>query len=103
MSPEEIKGDPRYRDINIKNADGSEVVQTVQDMWRWQSLQEFNLGGIVDEREYPGNDEKVAFLGLEWVVPGHEHASNSIITGQYDATPRSDALAQFEYCFARQL
>ncbi|MEE4379602.1 MAG: hypothetical protein V2J55_19110 [Candidatus Competibacteraceae bacterium] len=98
---EEIKGDERLRDITITNYDGSEVTQTVQDMWRWQSLQEFNLGGILDEREFPGNDDKVAFLGLEWVVPGHEHASNSIITGQYDPEPRSDALAQFEYCFAR--
>jgi hypothetical protein len=100
LKPEEIKGDERLRSITIKNYDGTEVVQTVQDMWRWQSLQEFNLGGLVDEREYPGNDDKVAFLGLEWVVPGHEHASNSIITGQYEQQPRADALAQFEYCFA---
>jgi hypothetical protein len=62
-----------------------------KNMWRWQSLQEFNLEGIVDEREYPGNDKKVAFLGLEWVVPGHEHASNSISTGNYDVRTRADA------------
>lgn len=96
-----IKGDQVLRDIVIKNYDGTETTQTVNDMWRWQSLQEFNLGGIVSEREYPGNDEKVAFLGLEWVVPGHEHASNTLITGQYDEQPNADALAQFEYCFAR--
>lgn len=101
LSPSEIKGDVRTRTFNLKNADGSTSQQTVQDMWRWQSLQEFNLGGIVAEREYPGNEDKVAFLGLEWVVPGHEHASNSIITGQYDDVPNSDAIAQFEYCFAR--
>lgn len=101
LEPGDIKGDERLRDITIPSFDGTEVTQTVQDMWRWQSLQEFNLGGIVDEREYPGNENKVAFMGLEWVVPGHEHASNSIITGQYDATPNSDAIAQFEYCFAR--
>ncbi len=101
LQPEEIKGDERLRTFTMKSYDGTESTQTVQDMWRWQSLQEFNLGGIVDERNYPGNDNKVAFLGLEWVVPGHEHASNSIITGQYEDTPRSDALAQFEYCFAR--
>jgi hypothetical protein len=91
--------------VNIRtydeNVQTGTVQQTVNDMWRWQSLQEFNLGGIIEEREYPGNDDKVAFLGLEWVVPGHEHASNSIITGQYDDTPKSDAIAQFEYCFAR--
>jgi hypothetical protein len=100
LAPGEIKGDESFSSATIKNADGTEITQTVQNMWRWQSLQEFNLGGIVDEREYPGNDKKVAFLGLEWVVPGHEHGSNTIITGQYDDTPRADALAQFEYCFA---
>ncbi|MEL7450012.1 MAG: hypothetical protein AAFN78_12440, partial [Pseudomonadota bacterium] len=101
LEPGSIKGDERFRDVDITNADGSVITQTVQDMWRWQSLQEFNLEGIVEEREYPGNDDKVAFLGLEWVVPGHEHSSDSIITGQYDDVPKSDAIAQFEYCFAR--
>ena len=89
----DIKGDVSYETMR----NGSQV----QAMWRWQSLQEYNLGGIVDERELPGNEEKTAFLGLEWVVPGHEHSSNSISTGQYGETPNSDALAQFEYCFAR--
>lgn len=101
LEPGTIKGDQRTRNITIKSLDGTEVTQTVEDMWRWQSLQEFDLGGIVDERESAGNEDKVAFLGLEWVVPGHEHASNSIITGQYDQIPHSDALAQFEYCFAQ--
>ncbi len=73
----------------------------VQRMWRWQSLQEYNLDPIVDEREFPGNEDKVAFLGLEWVVPGHEHSSNSLIRGQYEDEPNADALAQYEYCFAR--
>lgn len=67
-------------------------------MWRWQSLQEFELPSIIEERIAAN---KPAFLGVEWVVPGHEHASNSIITGQYDRhNPNADALAQFEYCFA---
>ncbi len=101
LEPGSIRGDQRTRQFTIKNWDGSEVVQEVEDMWRWQSLQEYNLGGIVDEREYPGNDGKVAFLGLEWVVPGHEHSSNAISTGQYEDEPNADALAQFEYCFAR--
>ena len=92
VGPDAIKGD--YRDEGMSNGDRA------QTMWRWQSLQEFNLPSIVEEREYPGNDDKVAFLGLEWVVPGHEHSSNSIITGQYDDTPNADGLAQFEYCFA---
>jgi hypothetical protein len=103
LEPGDIKGDERTRDFKLKNADGSTSTQTVADMWRWQSLQEYNLPQIVEVREEPQNSttEKVAFLGLEWVVPGHEHASNSIISGQYDSEPNADALAQFEYCFAR--
>ena len=89
----DIKGDVNYQTVR-SGAD-------VQAMWRWQSLQEFNLGGIVEERELPDNEGKTAFLGLEWVVPGHEHSSNSIATGQYGEEPNADALAQFEYCFAR--
>ncbi len=96
-----IKGDEVLREFVIKNYDGTETTQTVNDMWRWQSLQEFNLEGIINEREFPGNEDKVAFLGLEWVVPGHEHASNTLIEGQFEDQPRADALAQFEYCFAR--
>ncbi|MEM8548843.1 MAG: hypothetical protein AAGF46_11860, partial [Pseudomonadota bacterium] len=101
LEPGSIKGDEVTRDFTLTNADGSTTTQTVQDMWRWQSLQEYNLGGIIDEREFPGNDDKVAFLGLEWVVPGHEHSSNTIATGQYEDEPNADALSQFEYCFAR--
>ena len=66
-----------------------------------KSLQEFNFDPLVTEREAPGNEEKEAFLGLEWVVPGHEHSSNTIATGQYGENANGDAIAQFEYCFAR--
>ncbi|MEM6573288.1 MAG: hypothetical protein AAF736_03380 [Pseudomonadota bacterium] len=88
-----IKGDL----VTATQSNGAEV----QRMWRWQSLQEFQLDTLVTEREAPGNELKEAFLGLEWVVPGHEHGSNSIATGQYSDTPNSDAIAQFEYCFGR--
>lgn len=89
-----IKGDATsYR----KTRDGDQV----RRMWRWQSLQEFALPSIVEERELPENKEKVAFLGMEWTVPGHEHSSNSISRGQYGEVPNADALAQFEYCFGR--
>ena len=71
----------------------------VPRMWRWQSLQEFE-GGLVEERNLPANKDKTAFVGLEWVVPGHEHTSASISKGQYGETPNTDAIAQFEYCFA---
>ena len=89
----EIKGDINESTLRDGN--------TVQRMWRWQSLQEYNLPSIVTARELPGNEDKEAFLGLEWVVPGHEHSSNAISTGQYEEDPNSDAIAQFEYCFAR--
>ncbi len=89
----EIKGD--YAESTLR--DGN----TVERMWRWQSLQEFNLPSIVTARELPGNEDKEAFLGLEWVVPGHEHSSNSISNGAYEEEPNSDAISQFEYCFAR--
>lgn len=101
LEPGEIKGVPTYREMTIKNADGSEMTQTAQYMWRWQSLQEFNLPSIVEERELPGSKGKTAFLGLEFVAPGHEHVSTTISKGQYDEDPNADALAQFEYCFAR--
>ena len=91
-----IKGNNHYTDSTRSPNDPE-----VQRMWRWQSLQEYNLPGIVTARELPGNEDKEAFMGLEWVVPGHEHSSNSISTGQYMEAPNADALAQFEYCFAR--
>ncbi len=93
VGAENIKGDVNYQNVRTGTP--------VEAMWRWQSLQEFNFPGIVEERELPDNAGKTAFLGLEWVVPGHEHSSNSISTGQYDEDPNADAIAQFEYCFAR--
>ncbi len=90
---EDIRGDLTYQDTR----DGV----AVPSMWRWQSLQEFSIHSIVEERGTPQNEGKVAFLGLEWVVPGHEHASNIVSTGQYDEVPNADGIAQFEYCFAR--
>ncbi|MBX2857250.1 MAG: hypothetical protein KTR17_01200 [Cellvibrionaceae bacterium] len=90
---ENIKGDLNTSTLRDGN--------TVQRMWRWQSLQEHNLPSIVTARDLPGNEDKEAFLGLEWVVPGHEHASNAISNGAYAEDPNAEAIAQFEYCFAR--
>lgn len=92
VGAENIKGDPTFENVGTGTS--------VNSMWRWQSLQEYNLPSIVEERELPDNQGKTAFLGLEWVVPGHEHSSNSISTGHYDVLPNSDGIAQFEYCFA---
>lgn len=66
-------------------------------MWRWQSLQEYQFPIHVQER-IKANKPVVA--GMEWTVPGHEHTSMSVITGQYGANPNAAALSQFEYCFA---
>lgn len=84
-----------------------------QNMWRWQSIQEF---------QYPITEylaalkDRPLFVGIETVVPGHEHTSMSVITGQmpaaldnatlpttpgYTALGNANALAQWEYCFDR--
>ena len=84
-----------------------------RNMWRWQSIQEFQYPLI----EYLNALKNLPlFLGIETVVPGHEHTSMSIITGQIptglDAQPlpagppytplgNGNALAQWEYCFDR--
>ena len=84
-----------------------------QNMWRWQSLQEFQYPLL----EYlTAFKDKPMFLGVESVVAGHEHTSMSVITGQmpnaifsttlpstsgYVALGNAAALAQWEYCFDR--
>jgi hypothetical protein len=84
-----------------------------QNMWRWQSLQEFQYPLI----EYLSQvKNQPLFLGLETVAPGHEHVSMSVISGQmplaldhnplpatrgYTPLGNANALAQWEYCFDR--
>ncbi|MES2352779.1 MAG: hypothetical protein V4568_00015 [Pseudomonadota bacterium] len=84
-----------------------------QNMWRWQSVQEFQYPLL----EYLAAYKNLPlFLGIETVVPGHEHSSMSIITGQmptaldtatlpsappYNALGNPNALAHWEYCFDR--
>jgi hypothetical protein len=84
-----------------------------RNMWRWQSVQEYQYPLI----EYLNAlRTKPLFLGIETVVPGHEHTSMSVITGQipaaldtatlpgaapYTALGNASALAQWEYCFDR--
>ena len=91
-----------------------------QNMWRWQSIQEFQYPLIEYLNAYKN---KPLFLGIESVVAGHEHSSMSVITGQiplaldtailpsgpviaantsrYPAIGSASALAQWEYCFDR--
>lgn len=89
-----------------------------RNMWRWQSIQEFQYPLI----EYLSALKNLPlFLGVETVVPGHEHTSMSVISGQiplaldtatlptlpgpvtgrYTPLGSGSALAQWEYCFDR--
>jgi hypothetical protein len=84
-----------------------------QNMWRWQSVQEFQYPLI----EYLNAlKDMPLFLGVESVVAGHEHTSATVITGQipkslkhvtlpttpgYTALGNASALAKWEYCFDR--
>jgi hypothetical protein len=71
-------------------------------MWRWQTIVDYTFSDIQFQRlMYP---DKVIFQGLEWNVPGHEHASTCIIGKQFENDPaQQNALdmAQFEYRFDR--
>ncbi len=84
-----------------------------RNMWRWQSLQEFQYPIMEYLNAYLN---KPMFLGLESVVAGHEHTSMSVITGQipaeldsaklpdtgpYIALGNADALSMWTYCFDR--
>ena len=83
------------------------------NMWRWQSIQEFQYPLV----EYLSAYKSVPlFIGMESVVAGHEHTSMSVITGQmpasldaatlpnapgYVALGNAGALSQWSYCFDR--
>jgi len=84
-----------------------------RNMWRWQSIQEFQYPLIEYLNAYY---DRPLFLGIESVVAGHEHSSMSVITGQipdalaaanlpntpgYTAVGSGTSLAQWEYCFDR--
>ncbi|MFG6431138.1 hypothetical protein [Roseateles sp. LYH14W] len=83
------------------------------NMWRWQSMQEFQYPQL----EYlAAKNNLPMFLGLESVVAGHEHSSMAIISGQmpssidtatlpttpgYTALGNANALSKWSYCFDR--
>lgn len=85
-SSEEVKGDSNSDD------EGNII------MWRWQTLSEYTFPEIVRMREqtYP---QRTLIQGVEWNVPGHEHASVTILDKQFDKNPNCTALAEFEYKF----
>jgi hypothetical protein len=83
------------------------------NMWRWQSIQEFQYPVV----EYlAALKNQPMFVGVESVVSGHEHTSMAVIDGQmpnsldsavlpttpgYTPLGNATALAQWEYCFDR--
>ena len=71
-----------------------------RNMWRWQMIQEY-VYPVIEKESRDRN--KPIFVGLEQVVPGHEHTSTAIIDGQLPATGAGNAtaMAMFEYCFDR--
>ena len=84
-----LKGDP-----------ATTTAGATRGMWKWQEIQEFMYPVLEDESR---KRSKPIFIGLEQVVPGHEHTSSAIIDGQLPATGAGNAtaMAQFEYCFDR--
>lgn len=97
--------------IKVKGVVGGTA--PTQNMWRWQSIQEY---------QYPVTEylsalkSKPVFMGLESVVAGHEHTSMAVIAGQlprdiyssplptgpgYTPLGNATALAQWSYCFDR--
>jgi hypothetical protein len=97
----------------VPKGDPSNAVGTPSNMWRWQSIQEYQYPVV----EYLNSLKNLPlFLGIESVGPGHEHISMSVITGQVPSTidgqtlptappyvtkGNANALAQWEYCFDR--
>jgi hypothetical protein len=73
---------------------------TARAMWKWQEIQEY-IYPVIEKESRDRN--KPIFVGLEQVVPGHEHTSSGIIDGQLPATGAGNAtaMAKFEYCFDR--
>ncbi|NJK93823.1 MAG: hypothetical protein HC905_01825 [Bacteroidales bacterium] len=71
-------------------------------MWRWQTILDYSFEDVQRLRlHYP---DKIIFQGLEWNVPGHEHASTCILGNQYLTNPdlrNASDIAQFEYRFDR--
>lgn len=99
-----VKGDVSTRTVNG---------QPTRNMWRWQSIQEFQYPLI----EYlNARLDRPLFIGIETNSPGHEHTSMTVINGQMPVRLRERALpnapgysplgnatdlAKWEYCFDR--
>jgi len=81
--------------VNIKGMNS--ISGGHRNMWRWQSIKELSFIKVLETRYkyWP----KQIFQGVEWNVPGHEHASVTIITNEFGRFPNANAVAEFEYKF----
>ena len=70
-----------------------------KSMWRWQSLQDYLYPVTWTNSKVL---RKPIWAAYEYQVPGHEHCSLGILTGQFPRFGKmgnANALAQFEYLF----
>lgn len=68
-----------------------------RNMWRWQSIRDVSWPGVLTTRSlYP---DKLIVQGLEWNVPGHEHASMACLSRQVKSNPNANYVAEFEFKF----
>jgi hypothetical protein len=72
------------------------TVPALTKMWRWQSIRDYSFDDVLDARALY---QKPILQSYEWNVPGHEHCSLGLITGQFRWFPTAEAIAQFEYLF----
>lgn len=96
IGAERIKGDEENTgsygaSVFFDDGDGLE-------MWRWQNLIEYAGPMVQRMGEIEG---KPTWLGIETVVPGHEHTSMAILRGQFGRNPNFYDTGQFEYLWDR--
>ena len=75
-----------------------------RSMWRWQMIEEFVFPEVARMSKKLRNP--MLYAGLESNVPGHEHLSMTVLSGQQPFNWNGDpgnatALAEFEYRFDR--
>ena len=103
------EGDFWETTVGVDNIGGDEELSTgfgagdffdrpAREMWRWQSITEF---AYPLQRDMGRIANQPVWIGIESVVPGHEHVSMAIIDQQMRATGNAYATGQFEYLWDR--
>ncbi|MEO0412265.1 MAG: hypothetical protein AAF221_10560 [Pseudomonadota bacterium] len=98
-----ILGDFADTTSRVQDDPDTEERERARAMWRWQSIRDYQYQDVAVAGIQAN---KVAFEGLEWVVPGHEHGSAAVLDGQFPGDRigqigDADAMAQFEYLWDR--